>query len=214
MAPYVLRQYLQEKLPSLKSETHRLLWAMLQLQEPLRVSTELASPGADNVPSTGVSVRISEVKVPRPRAWQSNEDFHALFEVLRSHLLAGESVKLGLLYPSSMVHPNEVGLLDLEIDVTARSLKKLDSQLKRVSASVCASYCASVVVPAPGNPGFDVLIPFGKSGRDGLFIENRFSEAESKSTMTITDIKKKHGLLHKACEDSVPGARRLQLCFC
>jgi hypothetical protein len=187
---------------------------MLQLQEPLRVSTELASPGADNVPSTGVSVRISEVKVPRPRAWQSNEDFHALFEVLRSHLLAGESVKLGQLYPSSMVHPNEVGLLDLDIDVTARSLKKLDMQLKRVSASVCASYCASVVVPAPGNPGFDVLIPFGKSGRDGLFIENRFSAAESKSTMTVTDIKNKHGLIDKACEDSVSGARRLQLCIC
>jgi hypothetical protein len=131
MAPIVLRQYLMRKAKQtgLHTEIDRALWAMLQLQEPQ---------------STGTGDEDNDPK-PIP-VWQATEKFHALFEVLRSHLLAGQQLTLGQLYPARMVHPNQINLLKLQINVTARTLKQLDSKFMHLSASDCAAHGASVVV--------------------------------------------------------------------
>jgi hypothetical protein len=196
MAPYVLRRFLmhQQAESSLHPQILSSLWAMLRVQEPDATDMALVSDDAE------------EDEVPRPSAWQASEDFHALFEVLRSHLRAGKHVRLGELYPSSMVHPSEKALSNLDVKVVACSLKKLDSQLAHLSSTECAAHFGSVVVPAPNNPGFDVLIPLEKSGRDAVMIEVRYSKAESKSALSITDVQKKFSLMTQSCDVDVSGS--------
>jgi hypothetical protein len=196
MAPYVLRRFLmhQQAASSLHPVILSTLWDMLHIQE---LDTSNADPVSGNAEEDGV---------PRPSACQASEKFHALFEVLRSHLRAGKHVRLGELYPSSMVHPSQKALLNLDVKMVACSLRELDSQLAPLSATESAEHFGSVVVPAANNPGFYVLIPLEESGGAAVMIEVRYSKAESKSALSITDVQKKFSLMTQSCDVDVSGS--------
>ena len=143
MSSLVLRMLLQAQSPLVSATADALLRSMLELQPTLRLD------------GTG--------------------RFHAMFETLRAELLSvfvkKQSLTLGELYPGAQVSASDASramLEEEEIPLRMRELERVDHHVtKKLSKAWCKAHVNSVVVPASGNPGFDIAIPLD---RDRLLV--------------------------------------------
>ena len=112
------------------------------------------------------------------------EKFHALFEVLRAELLTviqkQHTSTLGDLYPGARISASDASRAMLQ-EVVPLRMRHLDEDPQQVTVHLSKDWCTErvdrIVLPAPGNPGFDIAIPL--DGDRLLVIDTKFSKPPS-----------------------------------
>ena len=186
MSPYMLRHYIGQSKSHLDPRIIESLKQILSLQD-------------------------TDTSASDPMTGHPSEKFHAYFEALRSLLLDGKTLTVGDLFPGCLVNPQCSELLARRIVMHARSIDFLKKQVRSVSASYTAAHGSEILVPCPNNPGFDILIPAclgDNSEKSSLFVEIRYSDVNSTTVQSATQIADKHRLIEKACTSEVPGLCR------
>jgi hypothetical protein len=77
------------------------------------------------------------------------------------------------------------------LPMVARSVLELPRQLASPSLNDSRQYANRVIVPAHGNPGYDIAMPYADN--EWLLIEARYSAKQG--NVTVQDIKEKYKLV-------------------
>ena len=109
------------------------------------------------------------------------EQFHALFEVLRFELQSvvceNHEMTLRELYPLALTSGSAKSceMLDQIIPVLPRTLIQYSHQITpSLTRAWCHKHANAVVLPGPGNPGFDVAIPVDENRL--IAVDTKFSK--------------------------------------